>query len=173
MRARTRRSAGHAADASTQIGEILAKGPTPEALAQARTLVQDKAQQLQSMVAPAAQEAWDKSLREAQPYLEKLPEAKDLLNSKASAFLGLGASALGGGAMREIFDSLKGAAEATGKDREQALQKLKALVEDKAKQAQEKAGLNIGWDDIVGYVKMIPGGEDVRGIPAARGLCAR
>jgi hypothetical protein len=144
------------------VTEIFAKGATPAALMQARELVQKKVQELRQLAEPAAQEAWDKSLSTAQPYLDKLPDIKNLLSSNSAAFLGLGAGALGG-QTKEIFEMLKGAAEAKGDEQKKKVEELKKLVESKAKEATDAASskFGMGWDDILGYVKQVPGGEEV------------
>jgi hypothetical protein len=122
------------------------------------------------MAEPAAREAWDKSISQAQPYLDKLPEIKDLLNSKTSAFLSLGAGALGG-RTKEIWDSLKSAAEAKGEDKKKKVEELKNLVEEKAKQAQDAAASSgFSLDSILGFVKQVPGGEEAS---RPRSFCSR
>lgn len=127
---------------------------------------------MRNAVEPAAQEAWDKSVKQAQPYLDKLPEIKELLNSNTSAFLGLGAGALGG-QTKEIFEKLKAAAEAKGDEQKKKIGELKDLVQAKAKEAQDAASskFGVGWDDILGYVKQIPGGEEaLKKVPNAQAL---
>jgi hypothetical protein len=124
-----------------------------DAVNQARELIQQKTEQLRSLAEPAAKEAWDRALKEAQPALEKVPEIRDFLNDKAGAFLGLGAGILSGqgaGSAKEIFDRVQKVAEAKGKDREGQIKELKEWLESKVNEAQEKAkgSFGMGWDNI-------------------------
>lgn len=122
------------------------------------------------MAEPAAQEAWDKALSSA-PYLDKLPDIRQILDEKKSAFLALGAGALstGGGDLGEVMEKAKEIAEVKDeKQRKDKVQKLKELVMQKAEEAQKKVGSMSGgimgklsWDSVEGYVKSLPGGEKV------------
>lgn len=149
-----------------QVKEIFAKGFSMDAVNQARELIQQKTEQLRSMAEPAAQEAWDKSLEQAKPYLDKLPEIRDLFNAKSSAFVSMGAAALtgsGAGSAKEVFDRVREVAEAKGKDQEAQVKELKKWLENKIAEAQEKAkgGFGLGWEGLLDYVKKVPGGEEV------------
>lgn len=126
------------------------------------------------MAEPAAQEAWDKALSSASPYLDKLPDVRQLLDEKKSAFLALGAGALSSGGgdkgdLGEVMEKAKEVAEVKDeKQRKEKVQKLKEFVLQKAEEAQKKMGSmgggiagKLSWDSVESYVKSLPGGEQV------------
>lgn len=159
-------------DDTSQVKEIFAKGFSLDAADQARQLIQSKIEELRNLAEPAAQEAWDKATEQAKPYLDKVPEVREMLDAKSSAFLSMGAAALGGtgaGSAKEIFERVKQVAEAKGKDREAQLKELKSWLEEKAKEAQEgaKSRFGLDWETLLGYVKKVPGGEEVCRVLAA------
>jgi hypothetical protein len=111
------------------------------------------------MAEPAAQDAWDKAIEQAKPYLDKVPEVRDLLNQNAGKFAGAGVAYLQGSGMSEMWDRLKDAAGGDKRKQEE----LKKFVMDKAQQAEEqgKQSLGGGLGSILDWVKNVPGGQEV------------
>ena len=80
---------------------------------QARELVQSKTTEIRKIAKASSQEAWDKSIKEVSPYLDKVPEIKQLLNDNASTFIAAGATSLTGASSstQELFSRIKEAAQ--------------------------------------------------------------
>ena len=125
------------------------EGPTPENLTKAYKLIQDKTQQLRNTLEPAARDAWDGALKKAQPYLDKVPELRDTLNSNVGA---LAPNA------KEVFDRVKKIAEAKGSERDKLVKDFKGYVEESAKGASDSFP-SLSWEEAIKYVKSVPGGE--------------
>jgi hypothetical protein len=119
--------------------EILGGGFSPDNLDKVRRLVEDKIQQVKKL----GDEAWNKSLEGAKPYLDKNPKVKELIEKNTSA--------LKQGNAKEVFDQVKKAVESgdTG-----------ALEEyvNKAKSKGQQAASSLGIDQ---YFKMIPSGSEI------------
>ncbi|KAI1194867.1 hypothetical protein F5X97DRAFT_309717 [Nemania serpens] len=122
-----------------QAKEILAGGVSASNLDKVRRLVEDKIEQVKKL----GDEAWDKALEGAKPYLEKNPKVKELIEKNADA--------LKQGNAKEIFGEAKKAVESgdTG------------ALEDyinKAKSKGEQAASSLGIDQ---YFDMIPSGSEI------------
>lgn len=159
----------------------MSQGPNAESLNDLATFIRQKTDQVRQMAEPATQEAWDKALSSASPYLDKLPDIRQLLEEKKSVLLTLGASALSsgkgssGGELGEVMKKVKEVAEVKDeKQRKEKMKELKKFVLQKAEEAQKKVGrLGLGsgggsgiaekmsWGTVEGYVKTLPGGEQV------------
>lgn len=120
--------------------------------------MQEKLQELQKTLAPAAQEAWDKALEKAKPALDKLPpELRDSLTANAAA-LASGSS--------DLFERVRKAAEAKGGERDRLVKDLQTYVKDKT-----SGGVGVKWEDVLGYIKSVPGGEQLlEKVPHAQAL---
>ncbi|KAI0874427.1 hypothetical protein GGS24DRAFT_516655 [Hypoxylon argillaceum] len=119
--------------------EILGGGFSAANLDKVRRLVEDKIQQVKKL----GDDAWNKALEGAKPYLDKNPKVKELIEKNASA--------LKQGNAKEVFDHVKKAVESGDT----------STLEDyvnKAKSKGEKAASSLGIDQ---YFKMIPSGSEI------------
>ncbi|KAH7100201.1 hypothetical protein BKA62DRAFT_707096 [Auriculariales sp. MPI-PUGE-AT-0066] len=147
-------------EVQSQVKDILKNGPTPENLDKIRKLLQEKTQQLRNTLEPAAREAWDGAVKTAKPYLDKVPEVGDLVNSNVAALAPNS---------KDVFDRVKRLAEAKGDEREKLLKEFKSYVADKANQASDSMPLS--WDKFFDYVRSVPGGSMVlEKVPNAKAL---
>ncbi|KAI1426115.1 hypothetical protein F5Y12DRAFT_309578 [Xylaria sp. FL1777] len=122
-----------------QAKEILSGGLSTANLDKVRRLIEEKIQQVKKL----GDEAWNKGLEEAKPYLDKNPKIKELVEKNASA--------LKQGNAKEVFDQAKKAVESgdTGA--------LENYI-NKAKSKSEQVASSLGIDQ---YFKMIPGGSEI------------
>ncbi|TFK54318.1 hypothetical protein OE88DRAFT_1624751 [Heliocybe sulcata] len=155
-------------DTKKQVMEIFSKGVSQDALNQAQDLVQSKSSEIRQLAEKSAKQAWDNGLNQAAPYLDKLPEIRQTLEENATKFIAAGAAALptGGGditgSAKEVFDRIREVAEAKGGKQKEKVEELKKFVQDKAKEAEErgKGGMQNGWESLVSFIRMVPGGEE-------------
>ncbi|KAI3336961.1 hypothetical protein HD806DRAFT_23510 [Xylariaceae sp. AK1471] len=122
-----------------QVKEILGGGVSAANLDKVRRLVEEKVQQMQKL----GDEAWNKALEGAKPYLDKNPKVKELIEKNASA--------LKQGNPKEVFEQVKKAVESGD------MGALEDYV-NKAKSKGEQAASNLGIDQ---YFKMIPSGSEI------------
>ena len=108
-------------------------------------LVQEKMEQVRKM----GDQAWDKCMKEAKPYLDKYPEAKKLLEENQDA--------LKKGNTTELFKNLSSALEK--KDFGEFEKYVKSSV-DQAKSKGSQWGSQMGVD-LDSYFKMIPSGGEI------------
>ncbi|KAI0825536.1 hypothetical protein BC629DRAFT_1256457, partial [Irpex lacteus] len=131
-----------AEESIAQIQDILktgVKGSNPqEAWTKARDLVQEKSQKLKELV-------WDKAAEEA----KENPEVVKLLKENRETFVKEGVSVA---SLREVLDRVRAAVKEGGKVGE-----LGELVRGKAREGQER-----GWESLQEWVKVVPGGDEVR-----------
>jgi len=122
-----------------EVKDILASGVSVASLDKVRRLVEEKVQQLKKL----GDEAWNKGLEEAKPYLEKNPKVKELIEKNADA--------LKQGNVKELFERAKKAVESGN------IGDLEEYV-NKAKSKGEQAASSLGIDQ---YFKMIPSGSEI------------
>jgi hypothetical protein len=122
-----------------QVKEVLGGGFSAANLDKARRLVEEKIQQVKKL----GDEAWNKALEEAKPYLDKNPKVKELLEKNANA--------LKQGNTKEVFEQAKKAVESGD------MGALEDYV-NKAKSKGEQAASSLGIDQ---YFKMIPSGSEI------------
>ncbi|KAH9847623.1 hypothetical protein C2E23DRAFT_741369 [Lenzites betulinus] len=150
-------------ETTKEIKDIFSKGFSPESLDQARKLIQSKTAEVRKIAESSSQDAWNKALKEAGPYLDKLPDVKKLLTEHQDKFIAAGAATLTGGSSstQEIFKRVKEAAEGDGAKNEK-LKELTEFVQKKAEEAQQQgsAQLEKGWESLQDWVRTMPGGED-------------
>ncbi|KAJ2988257.1 hypothetical protein NUW58_g4072 [Xylaria curta] len=122
-----------------QVKEVFESGVSAANLDKARRLIEDKIQQVKKL----GDEAWNKGLEGAKPYLDKNPKVKELIEKNATS--------LKQGNAKEVFDQAKKAVESgdTGT--------LEDYV-NKARSKGEQAASNIGIDQ---YFKIIPSGSEI------------
>jgi ABC-type transporter Mla subunit MlaD len=128
-------------DTWKQAGELLAGGLTAANLDKARKLVQEKVEQVKKL----GDEAWNKALEQAKPYLDKNPKIKELVEKNADA--------LKQGNVTELFKQAKDAVDSGN------MGGLESYVNSAVEKAKSKGSqMSGGFDQ---YLKMIPSGGDV------------
>lgn len=148
----------HVQRAYTQITQIFSSGFSLDKLNEAQQLIQSKASEVSKATSGASQEAWNKALKEASPYLDKLPDIRKLLEDNASAFIAAGLSK--GGAAQEVLGRLKDAAQGDGAMNKE--KELKDFVQRKVEEVGQRGegGLEGGWHALHGWIRSMPGGEE-------------
>lgn len=131
-----------------EVKNIFAGGFSAASLDKARKLIEEKTQQVKKL----GDEAWNKGLEEAKPYLDKNPKIKEIVENNADA--------LKQGNIKELFEKAKSAAESGDVgDLDQYAKNAAEKVKSKGSQISELTG---GWVDVEKYMKMIPEGGEVR-----------
>lgn len=115
------------------------KGFSLSTVPKIQSLVQNKIQTMQEM----GNKAWEKSMEQAKPYLDKSPKVKELVEKNAKY--------LKQGNVNELHEEVKEAVQSgsTG-----SLEKYIRSTAEKAKQGSGGSGLEQ-------YMNMVPGGSDV------------
>lgn len=124
-----------------KIQEMAKKGLSKDSISDIKKLVNDQVNELKQSGQKFGDEAWSKGLEQAQPYLDKIPQAKKLITENADQ---LKSSDLG-----QLWDKVKKASESGNAD---------DLTEYVKKQAGGGGG---GHSSIEQYLKMIPGAEQI------------
>lgn len=126
-----------------QVQGVLAGGFTAANFDKARKLIEEKVDQVKKL----GDEAWKKGLEEAQPYLDKNPKAKELIEKNADA--------LKNGNIAELWSQAKKAADSGDFGN---LENYVNESVDKAKEKGSQVGKSFGLDK---YFDMIPGGSEI------------
>ncbi|KAH7398500.1 hypothetical protein BKA66DRAFT_453235 [Pyrenochaeta sp. MPI-SDFR-AT-0127] len=121
-----------------QVSDIAKTGLSASNIEKIKSVVQEKVDKLKKL----GDEAWEKGMEQAKPYLDKNPEVKKLVEENADA--------LKSGNAGELFSRVKSAVEKgdTGD--------LKKYVKGAANKAKES-----GFGDYEQYLKKIPGGDQI------------
>lgn len=121
-----------------QISDVVKTGMSASNIEKIRNIVQEKVEKLKKM----GDEAWDKGMEQAKPYLDKNPQVKKIVEENADA--------LKGGNVQELYQRVKSAVEKgdTGD--------LESYVKSAAKKAKDS-----GFGDYEQYLKKIPGGDQI------------
>ena len=128
-------------DTWNQVKDIFATGFSAQNVDKARKLVEEKVQQVQKL----GDEAWNKSLEAAKPYLDKNSKVKELIEKNADA--------LKQGNVKELFDKARAAVDSGDAG------DLEKYVKSAVEKGKSKAS-DFGLDK---YVQMIPRGDEVLG----------
>lgn len=125
-----------------QIRDIMAGGLSASSIAKAKSLIDEKVDQVRKM----GDEAWKKGLEQAKPYLDKNPKIKEMVEKNADA--------LKQGNVTELFQKLKSAVESGDMG---GLEEYVNGAVDKAKsKGSEMSGGNLDK-----YFNMVPGGSEI------------
>lgn len=126
-------------DTWNQISDIMKSGVSADTVDKVRKLVDEKTEAVKKL----GDGLWKKGMEQAKPYLDKSPEAKELVEKNQDA--------LKQGNIAQLFTAIK---ESVGSKNMDALEKY-------VKEATEKTkGSGIG-QELQKYAKMIPGGEEI------------
>ncbi|KAI9003171.1 hypothetical protein BC832DRAFT_532428 [Gaertneriomyces semiglobifer] len=151
-------------EVSQQMHEIFNKGLTPDAYKQARDLIQSKSAQIKELAQKQSQAAWDKGLDQAKPYIDKVPELRQLLNDNSGKFVASAVSLTGASdtSFTKIFEQVKDIAEASNDQRKDKIAKFREFVQKKAGDSKDAgvATLERGWEGLQEWVKVVPGGSE-------------
>jgi len=134
-----------------QLRGLINKGFSASTITEAKKLLDDKMQQLKQV----GEKAWDKGLEQAKPYLDKVPQAKELLEKNKDVLMK--------GDISTLIQKLKDAAS-SGK-----VDDLKSYIDsatEKAKQTGKDAmggGGGIIGGGLEKYLSFIPGGGEIAG----------
>ncbi len=124
-----------------QIRDIVKTGVSAESINKIRSLVQQKME----LVRKIGDEAWQKGMQQAKPYLDKNPQVKEIVEKNMDS--------LKQGNVRELYEQIKKSVESgdTG-----SLESYVKSSVDKVKQSTGGSGGGIEQ-----YLKMIPGGDKI------------
>jgi hypothetical protein len=122
-----------------QIKDIIAAGWSGDTVNKIRKLVEEKTEQVKKL----GDEAWQKGMEQAKPYLEKNPKAKELVEQNADA--------LKSGNVTELYNKIKSAIESGSTED----------LENYVKSAVDKAQQSGGFGGLEQYLGKIPGGDRV------------
>ena len=147
-----------------QIREMFRKGFSQESVNQARELIQSKTNEVRRIAQASSQAAWDKSVREASPYLNKLPEIRQILSDNASDFVSVGAASLteATSSTEELFSRIKDGARADILKNEKKMAELRDYVLQKAHDAGEQRNRQFerSWESLQEWIRSVPGGDE-------------
>ncbi|EKG17508.1 hypothetical protein MPH_05245 [Macrophomina phaseolina MS6] len=121
-----------------QISDIVKGGVSVDTADKIKNLVQERREALKK----AGDEAWQKGLEQAKPYLDKNPKVKELIENNADA--------LKQGNLKELWDTVR---EATNSGDVQKIQEKIQSQVDKVKSQ--------GFGGLEQYFNMIPGGSQI------------
>lgn len=122
-----------------QISDILKSGVSTDTVDKIRKLVEDKSQQIKKV----GDDLWKKGMEQAKPYLDKNPQAKELVEKNADA--------LKQGNVAQLYTAIK---ESVSSGNMEQLEKY-------VKEATEKTKQSGMGKEIQKYAKMIPGGDQI------------
>jgi arsenate reductase-like glutaredoxin family protein len=121
-----------------QVSDVVKTGMSAANIEKIRNIVQEKVEKLKKM----GDEAWDKGMEQAKPYLDKNPQVKELVEENADA--------LKGGDVQQLYQRVKSAVEKGD------MGDLESYVKSAANKAKDA-----GFGDYEKYLKQIPGGDQI------------
>ncbi|KAF1936325.1 hypothetical protein EJ02DRAFT_459619 [Clathrospora elynae] len=121
-----------------QISDVVKTGMSAQNIEKIKSIVQEKVDKLKRL----GDEAWDKGMEQAKPYLDKSPQVKKIVEENADA--------LKGGNVQELYQRVKSAVEKGD------MGDLESYVKSAASKAKES-----GLGDYEQYLKKIPGGDQI------------
>jgi arsenate reductase-like glutaredoxin family protein len=121
-----------------QVSDVVKTGMSAANIEKIRSIVQEKVEKLKKM----GDEAWDKGMEQAKPYLDKNPQVKKLVEENADA--------LKGGDVQQLYQRVKSAVEKGD------MGDLESYVKSAANKAKDA-----GFGDYEKYLKQIPGGDQI------------
>lgn len=128
-----------------QISSLLSKGLSASTIPEIKKLIEEKTEAVKKF----GNEAFDKGLEQAKPYLDKVPQAKELIEKNKDA--------LKQGDIGTLIQKLKDAASSGNADG------LKDYVDSAVNKAKDAAGGSGSGGGFEKYLAMIPGGGEIGG----------
>lgn len=125
-----------------QVKEILAGGLTAANLDKARRILQENVEKVKKF----GDEAWNKGLEQAKPYLDKNPKVRELIENNADA--------LKQGNVKELFEQARNAVDSSN------LGDLEKYVNSAVEKAKSK-GSQLAGGNLEQYFGMIPSGSEI------------
>ena len=101
-------------------------------------------------------------MKDAAPYLDKLPEVKQLLGDNAEKLVSVVMSSGGDSSIQEIFARVKDIAQGDATKSKEKINELRELVLQRVHETEEQGGLQLerGWKSLQGWVRAMPGGQE-------------
>jgi cell division septum initiation protein DivIVA len=124
-----------------QVKEIIQGGLSITSVSKVKSLIEEKTQEIKKL----GEKAWDEGLKQAQPYLEKNPKIKQLVEENADA--------LKQGNATELFNKVKDSVQSGNMD------DLQSYISSTVDKAKKSAGGSFGGFEQ--YLNKIPGGSDI------------
>jgi gas vesicle protein len=121
-----------------QVGDVVKTGFSASNIEKVKSIVQEKVDKLKKL----GDEAWDKGMEQAKPYLDKNPKVKELVEQNADA--------LKGGDVQQLYNRVKKAVESGDM----------GDLEGYIKSATDKAK-DSGFGGLDKYLQSIPGGDQI------------
>ena len=122
-----------------QIQDIMKSGFSADTANKIRKVIQEKMQLLNKI----KDEAWQKGMQEAKPYLEKSPQVKDFVEKNIDK--------LKQGSFRDLYEMIKKSVDAGNTD----------ALESYLKKTVDGAKNKIGSGGLEQYFNMVPGGSEI------------
>ena len=123
----------------SQVQDVVKGGLGVGSFDKIRKLIEDKIQKVQQL----GDQAWDKGMEQAKPYLDKSPQVKEFVEKNKDK--------LKNANLNELWQKVKDAAQSGDTS------DLEKFAKEKASDAQQSLGGGQGMEQ---YLKQIPGGED-------------
>lgn len=149
-------------DTTKQLADVFNAGFSAEAIAKAKSLIDEKSQQIKELSQKAARTFYEKGQKE---YGDKIPdELKPILsdqNTITTLASGSGATV----AVASIWGRVKDIASSKAGFDEKSMKELKELVQSKLQEAKKQAGeqgsasLDAAWKAAESWLKTVPGGQ--------------
>jgi hypothetical protein len=143
-------------DLVKQLKQIIDKDVSASSIKQVQDLIQQKTREIKEFGEKAGRDAWDKSSKQAKPYLDKMPDVKKTLDENMGVLI-----ATGGKNIQEIYDKIKEVAHKGVNN--QNVEDLQKMIKEKVEQAKQSSGVNFddAWKTLEGYINKLPGGDEV------------
>lgn len=122
-----------------QIKDVIKEGVSAESISKVRYLIQDKTEKVKKL----GDDAWEKGLEQAKPYLDKYPQAKEMIEDNADALKNRN--------IKDVFENVKSAVESGNMDD----------LEEYVKQAGDRVRNSGLSQNVEQYAKMTTGGGEI------------
>ncbi|MCJ1257739.1 hypothetical protein MMC24_005565 [Lignoscripta atroalba] len=125
----------------TQIQDIIKGGVSMDTAAKIRSVVEEKMEMVRKM----GDEAWQKGMEQAKPYLDKSPKVKEMIEKNADS--------LKQGNFGELYEKVKESAQSGNTE------SIESYIKSAVDKGKQQGGGGMGG--LEQYFKMIPGGDQI------------